>query len=400
MASKRVNLGFPSMAASASSSASVSGSGADIQVDDFILMLAILSADDRFCKNTRNLEQLLGAKPKPKRKKIAGIDQDELLDPALLADPDSCFCHFNGVHIHHKVSSVFSWHRVMKPLAQVSGSKVLAFDRPAFGLTSRPNLSEHSSPNSLAAEKAVLVGTQRVAALVLVAPAILAPAKSNIGGKQFQTDVQMQEESTSPNTNGNLFTRISNILSNFSKYIVQAVMRLMKGMGEMLSSLYKKALSAFLRSAFAVTLIRMVIDKFGIAAVRNAWFDSNQVTEHVLNGYTKPLRTKGWDKALAEYTAEILADISSGSKPPLEKRLHEISCPVLIITGDSDRLVPSWNSERLSRAIPGSRLEVIKNCGHLPQEEKPKEFISLVQKFLLGVFGGSQEQFVQAAATT
>lgn len=31
----------------------------------------------------------------------------------------------------------------------------------------------------------------------------------------------------------------------------------------------------------------MVINKFGIAAVRNAWYDSKQVTEDVINGYTK-----------------------------------------------------------------------------------------------------------------
>lgn len=40
---------------------------------------------------------------KKKRKEIAGIDQDELVDPKLLADPDSCFCEFKGVHIHHKI---------------------------------------------------------------------------------------------------------------------------------------------------------------------------------------------------------------------------------------------------------------------------------------------------------
>lgn len=92
-------------------------------------------------------------------------------DPMNLADPDSCFCEFQGVHIHHKVfdphtlsddvsvtsqdtqetqktefpmillhgfgASVYSWNRVMKPLARLVRSKVLAFDRPAFGLTSR-----------------------------------------------------------------------------------------------------------------------------------------------------------------------------------------------------------------------------------------------------------------------
>lgn len=65
---------------------------------------------------------------------------------------------------------------------------------------------------------------------------------------------------------------------------------------------------------------------------------------------------------------------------------------VLIVTGDTDRIVPAWNAERLSRAIPGSVFEVIKKCGHLPQEEKPDEFISVVAKFLGDVFGGSQRE--------
>lgn len=41
----------------------------------------------------------------------------------------------------------------------------------------------------------------------------------------------------------------------------------------------------------------------------------------------QPLRAKGWDKALAEFTAATLAYEDSGSKPPLSKRFHEISCP-------------------------------------------------------------------------
>lgn len=87
------------------------------------------------------------------------------MDPTELGDADSVFFNLNGVKIHHKIShhqeteearsdgtakigipivllhgfgaSVFSWDPVMKGLARVAGSKVLAFDRPAFGLTSR-----------------------------------------------------------------------------------------------------------------------------------------------------------------------------------------------------------------------------------------------------------------------
>ncbi|KAL6326617.1 hypothetical protein AAG906_008479 [Vitis piasezkii] len=398
--------------------------------------------------------QRVDAKTKQKRRRIAGIDQDELLDPTLLADPDSCFCEFKGVMIHHKVcdadpqahnplenqapsqlanqtktigfpmillhgfgASVFSWNRVMKPLAQVTGSKVLAFDRPAFGLTSRVNFLKQSSPSNqdtrplnpysmafsvlatlgfidlLAADKAILVGhsagsivavnsyfeaPERVAALILVAPAILAPlsvckvAKGNrllkVEGNQLGRDDQIQEA------------------------------QMMKRTANMLNSLYKKALSAILRSAFAVMLVRMIIDRFGIAAIRNAWHDSSQITDHVLYGYTKPLRTKGWDRALVEYTAAMLTDSTSESKLPLVKRLDEISCPVLIITGDNDRLVPSWNAERLSRAIPGSCFEVIKHCGHLPHEERVEEFLTIVEKFLQKVFSGPEKQGMQGAS--
>ncbi|KAJ0101581.1 hypothetical protein Patl1_06798 [Pistacia atlantica] len=418
-------------------------------------------------------EQLLDAKVKQKRKRIAGIDQDELLDPALLADPDSCFCEFKGVHIHHKVydaesqadhslgsqilsqlpqqtkkigfpmillhgfgASVFSWNRVMKPLAGVTGSKVLAFDRPAFGLTSRVFSFQRSTPDTedkkslnpfsmafsvlatlyfidfLAAEKAIIVGhsagslvavnsyfeaPERVAALILIAPAILAPriVQKVVEGNPWERNDRIERDRSGSFNLVKPFVKLYGILSMFTKHIAQAILRVAKGMADMVNSLYKKLLSTVLRSAFGVMLVRMIIDKFGIAAVRTAWYDSKKVTEHILDGYTKPLRAKGWDRALVEFTAEMLTNSESEPKQPLAKRLHEISCPgndtVLIVTGDTDRIVPSWNAERLSQAIPGSSLELIKNCGHLPHEEKLEEFVSVVERFLRRAFGSSEE---------
>ena len=64
----------------------------------------------------------------------------------------------------------------------------------------------------------------------------------------------------------------------------------------------------------------------------------------------------------------------------------------MIVTGDSDRLVPSWNAERLARVIPGSTLEVIKQCGHLPHEEKVEEFIAAVEKFLQRLVGSNSSE--------
>ncbi|XP_030465644.1 uncharacterized protein LOC115684856 [Syzygium oleosum] len=415
-------------------------------------------------------EGLLDVRKKEKKKEVAGIDQDELVDPALLADPDSRFCEFKGVHVHHKVydvasqgrdsmetasharlphipmillhgfgASVFSWNRVMKHLAGLTGSRILAFDRPAFGLTSRVKSVELSSRSKdekplnpysmafsvlatlyfidfLASDRAILVGhsagclvavntyfeaPERVAALILVAPAILAPYFSRRGnkGSDLGRENKKEERSSGLDVAVNPFSRIFRFLSQTINAISEVLVQMVKGMGGMLSTLYKKLLSTFLRSAFAVMLVRMVIDKFGIAAIRNAWHDPNKINEHVLHGYTKPLRSKYWDRALLEYTTAMLLDADSESKPPLAERLHEISCPVLIVTGDNDRLVPSWNAERLSQAIPGSCLEVIKQCGHLPHEEKVEEFVSAVEKFLQRAFGGSQEQQILQAVS-
>nr|GMD32307.1 abhydrolase domain-containing protein cgi-58 [Ipomoea batatas] len=44
-------------------------------------------------------------------------------------------------------------------------------------------------------------------------------------------------------------------------------------------------------------------------------------------GGLQPLRVKGWDRALVEFTVAMLTDSELGSKPPLSERLSEISCP-------------------------------------------------------------------------
>lgn len=412
----------------------------------------------------------LRAKPKPKRRKIAGIDQHELLEPALLADTDSCFYEFKGLQIHYKVcqaesealpdetnsqlpyqkielgipmillhgfgASLFSWSRVMKPLAQLSYSSVLAFDRPAFGLTSRVSPFEQLSPSQkdtkrlnpystkfsalatlnfidfLKSEKAIIFGhsaganvavqayfeaPDRVAALILVAPAILAPPFQQKVDTKIQTteDKQTQRDTSNSEVPANPLIRICNALSKLYRYIAQAISYVVKRVVDFFKSCYRKALLAFLRSTIAVILIRIIIDKFGERAVKNSWYDLKKITDHDLDGYKKPLRAKGWEKALLEFTAATFADSASESKPA-SARLNEISCPVLILTGDCDRLVPSWNAKRLSQSIPGSCFQVIKNCGHLPHEETPDEFLSAVANFLYNTFGNLQAQPVQA----
>lgn len=80
---------------------------------------------------------------------------------------------------------------------------------------------------------------------------ILRVAKQN----KFRRDNQTSGERSNSNVLGKPFFKIFEILSKFIAYITQAIMQMVEGMTDMLNSLYKKALSAVLRSAFGVMLV-------------------------------------------------------------------------------------------------------------------------------------------------
>jgi pimeloyl-ACP methyl ester carboxylesterase len=61
--------------------------------------------------------------------------------------------------------------------------------------------------------------------------------------------------------------------------------------------------------------------------------------------------------------------------------LDAIACPVLLVWGDRDRMVYATGAERVLRAVPGSRIEVIERCGHCPQVECPERMAELLAGF-------------------
>ncbi|MGB4861552.1 MAG: alpha/beta fold hydrolase [Tepidiformaceae bacterium] len=63
-------------------------------------------------------------------------------------------------------------------------------------------------------------------------------------------------------------------------------------------------------------------------------------------------------------------------------RLQTIACPVLVICGSDDGMVPPENSRQIANAIPGARFELIEQCGHLPMLEQPEKVAGLVRGFV------------------
>jgi pimeloyl-ACP methyl ester carboxylesterase len=62
-------------------------------------------------------------------------------------------------------------------------------------------------------------------------------------------------------------------------------------------------------------------------------------------------------------------------------RLERIRRPVLIVWGERDRMVYPAGAERVLAEVPGSRLELIPECGHCPQVEEPERLAELLVAF-------------------
>ena len=70
-----------------------------------------------------------------------------------------------------------------------------------------------------------------------------------------------------------------------------------------------------------------------------------------------------------------------GYDPHLHKWLHRIDVPTLLVWGDDDRLFPKEYAFAYQRLIPGSKVAIIPECGHLPQAEQRQAFVAALEGF-------------------
>jgi pimeloyl-ACP methyl ester carboxylesterase len=70
--------------------------------------------------------------------------------------------------------------------------------------------------------------------------------------------------------------------------------------------------------------------------------------------------------------------------PHLHKWLHRIGVPAHVIWGAHDRLFPKDYALAWQRLIPGAKLTIIPECGHVPQVEQQAAFVAALEGFLEG----------------
>jgi pimeloyl-ACP methyl ester carboxylesterase len=93
-----------------------------------------------------------------------------------------------------------------------------------------------------------------------------------------------------------------------------------------------------------------------------------------MRAHHRPLRAASAHRA-------VLRTLRRWSASRIEDEAASIQQPTLLIWGEDDRDIPLEHGQRMFAKIPDARLIVFRRCGHLPQEEYPREFTKLVTEF-------------------
>jgi pimeloyl-ACP methyl ester carboxylesterase len=283
-----------------------------------------------------------------------------LQPPQALADADSQFISINGVNVHIKKmgqgdpifvllhgfgASLYSWHAVAEPLSQLG--TVIAFDRPAFGLTERPLTWKGLNPYTPEAQVALTIGLLDHFGI----------QRAILIGNSAGGTVSMQVALAHPE-------RVSALI------LVDPLVN--KGGG---SPEWVRPLLASPQIRRFGPLLSRQLQSRGSDFLFQAWHDPAKFQPEMIELYKKPFKVENWDKALWEFT------LASHPTNVIEN-LSKFTLPVLVITGDDDRIVPTKNSIQLAGDLPKAQLVVIENAGHVPHEEQPSAFMDALRNFL------------------
>jgi pimeloyl-ACP methyl ester carboxylesterase len=112
-------------------------------------------------------------------------------------------------------------------------------------------------------------------------------------------------------------------------------------------------------------------------ALAVAYYHDDRVTDETIATYATPLQTEGGKHALLRTVDSLMkedADVFAA-------RYRTLKTPALLIWCEHDRIVPLRFGRRLWQDLPNAQIDVIEDCGHIPQEEEPKQTLAAIQGF-------------------
>lgn len=134
-----------------------------------------------------------------------------------------------------------------------------------------------------------------------------------------------------------------------------------------------------IRGFFGTPIMHLSPSKFAARMVlRYCYHDKTKTTREQVEAYSEALAHAGGRHALLQTARQCIPE----DVDEIAAEVNKITVPTLLLWGRQDAVMPLAVGELLHAAIPNSTLEVIEECGHIPQEEKPEETIALISKFL------------------
>ena len=270
----------------------------------------------------------------------------------------SRFANVDGVNVHYQESgsatdpavvllhgfssSTMVWSNVFHCLAE-KGHRVLALDLLGHGYSGKPRTAEYNIESQARMVNGFL--------------SALGIEQANLIGSSYGGAVAATLALDYPSRVRNLVL-VGTVANNApTKYLL---MRLFS------SPLIGDVLTPFLVGSRRLLRRRMkrVYDRHSLV-----------LDERRVEARHQPLRAANTQRAM-------IRTIRRWNATRIERDAHLIKQPTLLIWGENDRDVPLPNGQRLNQLMAGSRLVVFRNCGHLPHEEYPKEFVKVVSEFL------------------
>lgn len=288
------------------------------------------------------------------------VPELKTVSPQSLAGANDKFAEVEGVNLrytdtgtspptllllHGFGSSVFSWRKVTGALGEQA--RVVAFDRPGFGLSERPAVTSSRNPYTAEAQVALSLGlldTLGIDKAVLI---------GNSAGGAVAVSLALEHPE-----------RVAGLI------LVDPALS-SRGPPAWVRALYNTPQATRL----GPYLMRPFGDEAGLELLRRAYADPTRLSEADVAGYRRPLQANNWDGALWEVT-------KANRPTKLVSRLGELRVPTLIVSGAEDDVVPLEQSQRAASSIQGATIKVLEDCGHVPQEECPKKFLAAVTPWL------------------
>lgn len=291
---------------------------------------------------------------------------DGLVPPRDLADKDSRFLEVGGLDLHVKTAgepgaeesnvvflhgfgaSVYTWHEVLPAFGE--DGMAVAFDRPGFGLTERPEAgSWRRGENPYAADRHVDLTIALMDELGLDTAILV----GNSTGGSIAAQVALEHPE-----------RVRALV-----LVGAAIYRAGGAPAWSRPLLHTPQLNRV-----GPLLMRTLAGEPGENLLRAAWADPERIEQETIDAYARYTRVEGWDRALWEVSKANRQPVAAG-------RLTEIDVPTLVITGAEDGVVPVADAERIAAELPAAELVVLESCGHTPQEECPAAFVRAVREW-------------------